>query len=88
MEQAGTELGEVSRQDASSEAWRHACEARAIMALAGLSARRRQLALIEKARGTKAREQLEQTIHELKERQIVAGRFALGQIKSLVKRHA
>jgi len=58
------------------------------MALPGLAARSKRLKLIEKARGANAREQLEQAVHSLQNRQIADGRAALEQIKSLVKSHA
>ncbi len=48
-----------------SEAWRHECEARWILALPSLDARRAWLASLEKRRGKAHVEQLKQTMRNL-----------------------
>jgi hypothetical protein len=84
MEQTGKGAIPVATPDRNSEAWRHDCEARAILALPSHAAQRRQLSLVEKARGSDARDQLEQTIHLMQDRQRAVGKEALAQIKSLI----
>lgn len=85
MEDATAEAAQTAIPDKNSEAWRHECEARAILALPTPAVRNRRLSQIEKARGAAVREQLERTVHSLRDRQIAAGRAALKQIKSLVQ---
>jgi hypothetical protein len=46
--------------DTSSEAWRAECEARYLLALADVDARRKYLKLVEAARGAAVRAQLEE----------------------------
>ncbi len=76
-------MAQTAMLDKNSEAWRHECEARAILALPTPSARNGHLSKIEKARGATVRERLESTVYSLREQQIAAGRAALKQIKSL-----
>ena len=52
-----------------SEAWRHECEARWILALPSLEQRRDWLASLEKRRGVAAVDQLKRTMKALHERQ-------------------
>jgi hypothetical protein len=47
--------------DSWSEAWRHECEARAILAMPTRDARRKHLDHVERLRGTKERQRLEET---------------------------
>lgn len=51
--------------DSASEAYRHECEARAIMALRSTAERRAWLDTIEHKRGKPAREALQETIKAL-----------------------
>lgn len=51
--------------DSSSEAWRHECEARAILAMPRLDQRRAFLAGVEKKRGEAARLALQKTMTAL-----------------------
>lgn len=52
--------GETVASD--SEAWRHECEAATVLAMPTLQQRRDYLAAVEKRRGIKAREALQNTI--------------------------
>ena len=51
--------------DTSSEAWRHECEARSILALSTLDERRAWLRDIERLRGIAAADQLRETMARL-----------------------
>ena len=85
MEKAKSGVGTaVVQQDTYSEAWRHECEARSILAIATPAARRHRLVQIERARGAGTREKLEHTVRVMQEKQITAGRAALMHMKSLV----
>lgn len=49
----------------SSEAWRHECEARAVVGMPTREARRAHLDAVERLRGQKARQRLEETARAL-----------------------
>lgn len=52
----------MEEKDTSSEAWRMECEARHVLSLGGLMARRAYLELIESKRGADARKALEAVV--------------------------
>jgi len=58
-------LHDGTEVSSSSEAWRHECEARWILALPSLDERRAWLASLEKRRGKAHVEQLKQTMRQL-----------------------
>lgn len=49
----------------TSEAWRHECEARTVVQMPTREARRAHLDAVERLRGAKARQQLEETARAL-----------------------
>jgi hypothetical protein len=58
-------LHDGTQVDSASEAWRHECEARAVMRQPTTEARREWLAVIEQKRGKAAADQLRETIRTL-----------------------
>lgn len=56
------ELHDGTEVSSDSEAWRHECEARTVLAMPTLTARRDYLAAVERKRGIAARERLQQTM--------------------------
>lgn len=54
--------------DSSSEAWRHECEARAILALPGVQLRRAFLEEVERNRGKAVADALRQTMLKIHEK--------------------
>lgn len=51
--------------DSASEEWRHECEARTVLAMPSIEARRGFLGVVETRRGLEARQALETTIRAI-----------------------